>query len=53
MEVHAREVMERQSERLGDYPDVQAKVKEHLTETNQQLKRLEVCLESCGETSSL
>jgi ferritin-like metal-binding protein YciE len=52
MEVQARELMERQSERLTDYPDVQAKVKEHLVETNQQLKRLEQCLEACGETSS-
>jgi ferritin-like metal-binding protein YciE len=52
MEVQARELMERQSERLDDYPDVQAKVKEHLSETNQQLKRLEQCLEACGETSS-
>jgi len=52
MEVQARELMERQSERLGDYPDVQAKVKEHLSETNQQLGRLEQCLEACGETSS-
>jgi ferritin-like metal-binding protein YciE len=33
MEVQARELMERQSERLDDYPDVQAKVKEHLAET--------------------
>ena len=41
MEVQARELMERQSERLGDYPDVQAKVKEHLAETNEQLKRLD------------
>jgi ferritin-like metal-binding protein YciE len=52
MEVQARELMERQSERLGDYPDVQAKVKAHLAETNGQLKRLEQCLEACGETSS-
>ena len=52
MEVQARELMERQSERLGDYPEVQAKVKEHLAETNQQLKRLEQCLETIGETSS-
>src|SRR6185369_14612377 len=41
MEVQARELMERQSERLDEYPEVQAKVKEHLSETNQQLKRLE------------
>src|SRR5205085_1069994 len=45
MEVQARELMERQSERLGDYPDVQARVKQHLVETNQHLKRLEQCLQ--------
>jgi ferritin-like metal-binding protein YciE len=52
MEVQARELMERQSEWLGDYPEVQTKVKEHLGETNQQLARLEQCLEACGESSS-
>jgi ferritin-like metal-binding protein YciE len=52
MEVQARELMERQSERLGDYPEVQAKVKAHLSETVQQLARIEKCLEACGETSS-
>jgi Domain of unknown function (DUF892) len=52
MEVQAREMMERQSERLSDYPDVQARVKEHLAETNEQLRRLDQCLEACGETSS-
>src|SRR4051794_8188493 len=49
MEVQARELMERQSERLADYPEVKAKLTEHLRETNQQLKRLEQCLEACGE----
>jgi ferritin-like metal-binding protein YciE len=52
MEVQARELMERQSERLDDYPEVRAKVKAHLGETNEQLKRLEQCLEACGESSS-
>ncbi|HYW63851.1 MAG TPA: ferritin-like domain-containing protein [Bradyrhizobium sp.] len=52
MEVQARELMERQSERLGDYPEVQAKVKQHLVETNEHLKRLEMCLQACGESSS-
>jgi ferritin-like metal-binding protein YciE len=52
MEVQARELMERQSERLGDYPDVQARVKQHLAETNQHLKRLDTCLQACGESSS-
>lgn len=52
MEVQARELMERQSERLTDYPEVQARVKEHLAETNTQLGRIEQCLEACGESSS-
>jgi ferritin-like metal-binding protein YciE len=52
MEVQARELMERQSERLTDYPEVQQKVTEHLRETEQQLKRLESCLEACGESTS-
>jgi ferritin-like metal-binding protein YciE len=52
MEVQARELMERQSERLDEYPEVKAKVTAHLQETNDQLKRLERCLESCGESTS-
>ncbi|MCK1478194.1 ferritin-like metal-binding protein YciE [Bradyrhizobium sp. LB1.3] len=52
MEVQARELMERQSERLDEYPEVKAKVVAHLQETNEQLKRLERCLEACGENSS-
>jgi ferritin-like metal-binding protein YciE len=43
--------MERQSERLGDYPEVQVMVKKHLAETNGQLKRLEQCLAACGESN--
>lgn len=52
MEVQARELMERQSERLDDYPEVKAKVGAHLLETKEQLRRLESCLEACGETTS-
>src|SRR3569832_2677391 len=52
MEIQARELMERQSERLDDYPDVKAKVQMHLQETNEQLRRLEQCLDACGESSS-
>ncbi|GGI28568.1 YciE/YciF family protein [Bradyrhizobium guangdongense] len=52
MEVQARELMERQSERLDEYPEVKAKVAAHLQETNEQLKRLERCLEACGESTS-
>jgi ferritin-like metal-binding protein YciE len=52
MEVQARELMERQSERLDDYPEVKSKVSAHLQETNEQLRRLEQCLEACGESTS-
>jgi ferritin-like metal-binding protein YciE len=52
MEVQARELMERQSERLDEYPEVKAKVTAHLQETNEQLNRLERCLEACGESTS-
>src|SRR5690242_12145650 len=52
MEVQARELMERQSERLDEYPEIKAKVATHLQETNQQLQRLEQCLQACGESTS-
>jgi ferritin-like metal-binding protein YciE len=52
MEVQARELMERQSERLSDYPKVQARVRQHLDETNGQIRRLEQCLDALGESAS-
>jgi ferritin-like metal-binding protein YciE len=52
MEIQARELMERQSERLDDYPEIKAKVSMHLQETKEQLRRLEQCLEACGESTS-
>jgi ferritin-like metal-binding protein YciE len=52
MEVQARELMERQSERVDQYPEVKSKVSAHLEETNEQLRRLESCLEACGESTS-
>ena len=44
--------MERQSERLDFFLVVKAKVTAHLQETNEQLKRLEQCLQACGESTS-
>src|SRR3982751_803575 len=35
-----------------DYPEVQARAKAHLRETESQLNRLEQCLSSMGESSS-
>jgi ferritin-like metal-binding protein YciE len=52
METQARELMERQSERLDEYPEVKAKVAAHLQETNDQLKRLEQSLDALGEGTS-
>jgi ferritin-like metal-binding protein YciE len=52
METQARELLERQSERLDDYPEFKARLAEHLRETNQQMKRLEQCLDACGESTS-
>lgn len=52
METQARELMERQSERLDGYPEVKAKIAAHLQETNEQLRRIEQCLEACGESTS-
>jgi len=52
MEIQARELMERQSERLDEYPNVKSKISAHLNETNQQLQRLEQCLQACGENTS-
>ena len=52
METQARELMERQAERLDEYPEVKAKVAAHLQETNEQLKRLELCLDALGEATS-
>jgi ferritin-like metal-binding protein YciE len=52
MEVQARELMERQSERMDDYPEVKAKLTMHLSETKEQLVRLERCLTECGEDNS-
>src|SRR3954465_6924612 len=52
METQARELMERQSERLTDYPDVKARVQTHLGETEGQMKRLQQCRSPFGETTS-
>lgn len=52
MEIQARELMERQIERAGSFPEVEAQLRRHLEETRQQLVRLEDCLRSCGETQS-
>jgi ferritin-like metal-binding protein YciE len=41
MEEQAVQLLQRQSERLGDYPQLQARVQQHLQETRQQQELLE------------
>jgi ferritin-like metal-binding protein YciE len=52
MEVQARELMERQSERTQDFPTVQQRLKRHLEESREHIRRLEECLRQCGESAS-
>jgi ferritin-like metal-binding protein YciE len=52
MEVQARELMERQSDRTSEYPDVKMMLTKHLKETKDQIARLELCLTACGEDAS-
>jgi ferritin-like metal-binding protein YciE len=52
MEVQARELMERQSERTSDFPAVQQRLKQHLHESREHIRRIEDCLRQCGESES-
>lgn len=52
MERQAEEILERQAETLGDFPDMQTKVRQHLGETREQIRRLDECLDSLGESKS-
>jgi ferritin-like metal-binding protein YciE len=45
-------MLERQAERMGDYPELKAKAQEHLLETREQMRRLETCLEKLGSAPS-
>ena len=52
MERQAEELMERQIERTTDYPEVQARLRQHLDETRRQIDRLDRCLEACDASAS-
>jgi ferritin-like metal-binding protein YciE len=52
MESQALELMERQSERLGDFPEVQQQARAHAEDTRRQMQRLEECLQSMNESHS-
>lgn len=52
VESQAIELLERQASALDDYPEVQARVQEHLGETERQMERLEQALEMLDEDIS-
>ena len=53
LENQALELMNRQVERIENYPDVKAKLQQHIQETHEQIARLERILESLGESRSV
>jgi len=52
LENQALSIMNRQIERLENYPDVAARLRSHVEETNGQIGRLEQILTSLGESHS-
>ena len=53
MERQAEQLMQRQIERTDDYPDVKAKLSQHLKETEEQTARIEECLEKLDVSRSM
>ncbi len=53
LENQALELMNRQVERIENYPDIKAKLEQHIEETHNQIARLESLLESLGESRSV
>ncbi len=52
MEAQAKELLERQIERLDDYPELRDRMRQHLTETKGQQERLEPILGSMSAQAS-
>ena len=52
LESQAIELMERQVERLQNYPEVEARMRQHIEETRMQVQRLDQILSSLGTTAS-
>src|SRR5437763_376685 len=52
MERQSQQLLERQCERLGGYPQLCGRVGQHLEETGRQLRRLEDCLGSLKQDRS-
>jgi ferritin-like metal-binding protein YciE len=52
MEMQAETMLKGQAGRLEHYPEVKARVEQHVTETQQQARDVEQCLKSLGEDTS-
>ena len=52
LEAHAADVTQNQASRLGDYPELQRRVRQHHEETLRQRDRLDECLSQLGESPS-
>lgn len=52
MEKQAESMLKGQASRLEHYPEVKARVEQHITETQQQARDVEQCLKSLGEDTS-
>jgi ferritin-like metal-binding protein YciE len=52
MEAQAEQLLKRQIERLDDFPDIKMRLQEHLDETYRQQQRIDIILESQGESAS-
>lgn len=52
MEMQAEAMLKGQASRLEHYPEVKARVEQHITETQQQARDVEQCLKSLGEDTS-
>ena len=52
LEAHAADVTQNQASRLGEYPELQRRVRQHHDETLRQRDRLGECLSQLGESPS-
>jgi ferritin-like metal-binding protein YciE len=52
MEQQALEMCERQAERIKQYPELRARIVEHIAETKDQIAKLDRCFSLLGETPS-
>ncbi|MCV0397233.1 MAG: ferritin-like domain-containing protein [Rhizobiaceae bacterium] len=52
MEEQAEQMLKAQAQRIENYPDLKARIEQHIGETQSQRERLEACLKTRGTTTS-